>query len=108
MTDKKSTWKPEDEEALKALIRETIKAAGPAAPGALPSKIKARIKGRATGDLDVDAYIREVLAETKHAAKVTAARLRVDERGQAHVVDAESSAHQQPVPTSAENERAAS
>ncbi len=59
------TWKPDDEEALKALIRETIKAVGPSDPAALPSKIRERIKARATGDLDVDAYIREVLAETK-------------------------------------------
>jgi len=61
MSDK--NWKP-DEEALKALIRKTIDAAGPIAPGALPSKIKERLKGRAAGDLDIDAYIKEVLAET--------------------------------------------
>ena len=65
MTDKKP-WKPEgEEETLKALIRATIESAGPIAPDAIPSKVKERIKGRATGDLDVDAYIKQVLAETK-------------------------------------------
>lgn len=66
MADKKSGWKPEaDEETLKALIRETIHAAGPIAPDELPSKVKARIKGRVAGDLDIDAYVREVMAEMK-------------------------------------------
>ena len=66
MADKKKGWKPEnEEEALKALIRDTIESAGPIAPDALPSKVKDRIKGRAKGDLDVDAYIKQVIAETK-------------------------------------------
>ncbi len=65
MTDKKSTWKPDDEEALKALIRETLLAAGPLDPNTLPHKVKERLRGHATGELDVDAYIKEVLAETK-------------------------------------------
>ena len=65
MTGKKSDWKPDDEETLKGLIRETLLAAGPGDPGALPHKVKERLRGRATGDLDVDAYIKQVLAETK-------------------------------------------
>ncbi|MEO1243064.1 MAG: hypothetical protein AAFX54_14240 [Pseudomonadota bacterium] len=65
MADKKNEWKPDDEEALKSLIRETILAAGPGDPSALPHKVKERLRGRATGDLDVDACIREVLAEMK-------------------------------------------
>ena len=65
MTNKKSDWKPDSDEALKQLIRDTIKAGGPIDPHTLPSKIRERLKGRATGDLDVDAYIREVLTETK-------------------------------------------
>ncbi len=66
MADRKSEWKPElDEDALKALIRETMKAAGPIDPAALPSRIKERIKDRASGKMDLDAYIREVLAEAK-------------------------------------------
>ena len=65
MTEK-SDWKPDlDEDALKDLIRQTIKNAGPVDPAMLPSKIRERIKGRATGDLDVDAYIKQVLRETK-------------------------------------------
>ncbi|MEM8770620.1 MAG: hypothetical protein AAGD92_03115 [Pseudomonadota bacterium] len=65
MTDDKN-WKPDfDEDALKALIRATVMNAGPVDPSILPSKIRERIKGRATGDLDVDAYINEVLRETQ-------------------------------------------
>ena len=63
MTDKKTEWKP-DEATLKELIRETIKAGGAIDPAVLPSRVKERLQGRATGDLDVDAYIREVLKET--------------------------------------------
>lgn len=65
MNDKPSDWKPDDEEALKALIRKTIRSAGTIDPAVIPSKVKARLRGQATGDLDVEAYIAEVLAETK-------------------------------------------
>ncbi len=65
MADKGSDWKPEDEETLKALIRATVMAAGPLDPSVIPHKVKERIRGRATGELDVDAYIREVIAETR-------------------------------------------
>lgn len=66
MSDKKPDWKPEfDEDALKSLIRATVMNAGPIDPSLLPSKVRERIKDRATGDLDVDAYIQEVLKETK-------------------------------------------
>ncbi len=65
MADKKK-WEPDlDEDALKELIRATIANAGPIDPAELPSKIRERIKGRATGDLDVDAYVKQVLRETK-------------------------------------------
>lgn len=65
MTDKKE-WQPElSEEALKSLIRATVMNTGSQNPDELPFKIKERLKGQATGDLDVDAYIREILAETK-------------------------------------------
>lgn len=60
MTDKK--WDQAEEEALKALIRDTIKAAGPIDPAALPHRIKERLKGQATGDVDLDALIKEALA----------------------------------------------
>ena len=65
MNDKPSDWKPDDEEALKALIRKTIRSAGEIDPAAIPSKVKERLRGRATGDVDVDSYIREVLADVK-------------------------------------------
>ncbi len=65
MSDKRK-WEPElDEDALKELIRATIASAGPIDPSELPSKIRERIKGRATGDLDVDAYVKQVLREAK-------------------------------------------
>lgn len=66
MTDKKSQWEPElTEDALKAIIRATIINTGTQDPGDLPFKIKERLRGQATGDLDIDGYIREILAETK-------------------------------------------
>lgn len=66
MTEKKTDWEPDfDEDALKAIIRATVMNAGPIEPDALPSKVRERIKGRATGDLDVEAYIQEVLREAK-------------------------------------------
>ena len=65
MADQKK-WTPElDEDALKELIRATIASAGSTDPSELPSKIRERIKGRATGDLDVDAYVKQVIRETK-------------------------------------------
>ena len=64
MADKKQ-WAPDKEEALKALIRQTISSAGLHDPATLPHRVKERLKGRATGDLDVDAYIRQVLEEEK-------------------------------------------
>ncbi len=65
MPNKKPDWKPNDEAELKALIRKTIDAVGPIDPTTIPSRVKARIKGQATGDLDVDAYIKEVMAEIR-------------------------------------------
>lgn len=61
----KPAWKPDEEEALKALIRETVKHAGDVDPSTLPSTIRERIKGRVRGEIDVDEYVRRVLAETK-------------------------------------------
>lgn len=65
MADQKSDWKPDNVEALKALIRATIAAAGPLDPAAIPSRVRERIKDQAAGDLDVDAYIKDVLAEAR-------------------------------------------
>ena len=63
MTDKKSKWKPEDEEGLKDLIRATIKSAGSLDPALLPSRVREQVKGRVTGDVDIDSYVKKVLAE---------------------------------------------
>ncbi len=63
MADQKPDWKPKDEDAVKALIRATIAAAGPMDPAAIPSRVKERLKDQATGDLDVDAYIKELITE---------------------------------------------
>ncbi|MBI1366361.1 MAG: hypothetical protein GC153_10465 [Alphaproteobacteria bacterium] len=56
-------WTPDAEEALKALIRQTIAEAGSTDPAELPHRVKQRLKGRATGDLDVEAYVKQVLKE---------------------------------------------
>jgi len=61
MTDKK--WKPDDEESLKELIRATIKSAGAIDPAQLPSKVREQVKGRVSGDVDIDAYVKKMLAE---------------------------------------------
>ncbi len=63
MTDKKSQWTPEDEESIKDLIRATIKSAGSTDPALLPSRVREQIKGRMTGKMDIDAYVKRVLAE---------------------------------------------
>lgn len=65
MGGKPSDWKPDEEEALKALIRAAIEAAGEQDHAVLPSKIRERIKGRLTGAMDLDAYIADVLREQK-------------------------------------------
>jgi hypothetical protein len=61
----KTAWSPDKEAALKALIRQTIDAAGASDPASLPHRVKERLKGQATGDLDVEAYVKQVLAERK-------------------------------------------
>lgn len=53
------------EEALKKLIRETVESAGTIAPDEIPYKVKERIRGQVTGELDVDAYIRDLLKARK-------------------------------------------
>ena len=65
MTDKRSAWKPDDEEGLKDLIRATIKSAGSLDPALLPSKVREQIKGRVSGEVDIDAYVKKVLAEER-------------------------------------------
>lgn len=55
----------EKEEALKRLIRDTVASAGPIAPDEIPHLVKERIRGQVCGDLDVDAYIRELMKDRK-------------------------------------------
>lgn len=64
MTEKPG-WSPDKEEALKALIRQTIDAAGTSDPAAIPHRVKERLRGRAIGDLNVDKYIDDVLKERR-------------------------------------------
>ncbi len=66
MSADKKEWSPDHEQALKALIKQTIDSVGPLAPDAIPHRVKEIIRGQATGDLDVDAYIREILRQTKN------------------------------------------
>ena len=65
MSAKKTEWQPDEDAALKALIRATIKNIGPIDSASLPSKIRERIKGQVSGDFDIEAYVREVLKETR-------------------------------------------
>lgn len=66
MADKKLNWKPEDEDSIEELIRATIKNAGLTDPALLPSKVREQIKGRLKGDIDIDAYVKRVLAERQN------------------------------------------
>lgn len=51
------------ERAVRALIRQTVANAGGLAPDEIPHRVKERLKGQATGDLDVDALIRQALKD---------------------------------------------
>lgn len=53
------------EEALRKLIRDTVNEAAVVAPGDIPHKVKERLKGQATGELDIDAVIREAIEARK-------------------------------------------
>jgi hypothetical protein len=59
------TWKPDREEALKTLIRQTIKSAGDTTPAELPHVIKARLKDQAGEGADLDRLIKEILKEQR-------------------------------------------
>lgn len=61
----KSTWTPDDDEDLKDLIRATIKSAGSIDPAQLPSKVREEIKARVAGRVDIDDYVKKVLAEER-------------------------------------------
>jgi hypothetical protein len=62
------TSKPQlDKEALRRIIEATVSASGEPDPSTLPHQVRRRIEGQATGDIDVDAYIAEVLETMKKA-----------------------------------------
>ncbi len=65
MTKKSSIDDRTKEEALKRLIRDTVSSVGAIAPDDIPHKVKERLRGQATGDLDIDAYIKEALKSRK-------------------------------------------
>jgi hypothetical protein len=56
-----------DAEAIRNIIRATVSAAGEPDPDTLPHLVRKRLEGQATGEVDVDAYVREVLAEMRKA-----------------------------------------
>lgn len=61
--------KPETDptEAIKAIIRATVSASGEPDPETLPHIVRKRLEGHVAGDVDVNAYVREVLEEMKKA-----------------------------------------
>lgn len=58
-----SDWTPNRDEAIKALIRDTISASGSVPPDQLPHHIRQRLKGQIEGVTDMDAVIAEIIAE---------------------------------------------
>lgn len=62
--DEKGTEQsPED--TIRAIIRATVSAAGEPDPQTLPHLVRQRLQGHATGDMDVDAYVKEVLEDMR-------------------------------------------
>ncbi|MEO0399833.1 MAG: hypothetical protein AAF224_10495 [Pseudomonadota bacterium] len=59
------TWRPDKQEALKKLIRETIRSAGTLQPTELPHHVREQLKSQVDGDIDLDLLIRAVLEEQK-------------------------------------------
>ena len=56
-----------DAETIRNIIRATVSAAGEPDPETLPHLVRQRLQGHASGEVDVDAYVREVLEEMKRA-----------------------------------------
>lgn len=54
-------------EAIRNVIRATVSASGEPDPETLPHLVREQLKGHETGDVDVDAYVREVMAELRKA-----------------------------------------
>ncbi len=63
-----SNWTPDRDAAIKSLIRQTIKAAGPIAPDKLPHHIKTVLQQQIGADgmsanKAIDSYIAEIMRE---------------------------------------------
>ena len=56
-------------EAIRAIIRATVSASGEPDPATLPHLVRSKLEGHATGDVDVDAYVREVMEEMRKAER---------------------------------------
>lgn len=54
-------------EAIRAIIRATVSAAGEPDPETLPHLVRQRLEGQVGSDVDVDAYVEEVMAELRKA-----------------------------------------
>ncbi len=57
--------KKPDDKALEKLVREAAKALGDTDPAQLPHQIRQRLKGQVDGSVDVDEYIKKLMAEMK-------------------------------------------
>lgn len=57
--------KRDREEALKALIRDTIAKAGKLPPEAIPHRVKTRLKNQAVDEVDIDKLIEDALTEQR-------------------------------------------
>lgn len=55
-------------DAIKAIIRATVSAAGEPDPATLPHLIRQRMQGQAMNEVDVERYVEEVLAEMRQSA----------------------------------------
>lgn len=69
MTDE-PTWKPDNEQAIRNIIRATVAAGGAIDPKELPHIVRARLEGQVSGDVDIDAYIKSVLEQMKKAGEL--------------------------------------
>jgi hypothetical protein len=56
-----------DKAALRRIIEATVSASGEPDPSVLPHVIRQRLEGQATGNIDVDAYIEEVMRDMKRS-----------------------------------------
>lgn len=68
MTDKK--WQPDMEETIRYIIRATVSASGAVDPEELPHLVRSRMQGQVSGDVDVDDYVKSVLAKMKKAGEI--------------------------------------